>query len=852
MYEKYERRMMRLRHILTKYGRVIVSVVGVILLLLVLWFGVGFPLRRVTCDDIIYGEKPAPSAEYTAGRVEYEYRSENGEWSKEIPHTVGQYEVRGKLTTPFGIRYGLGDDSFTIDKAELTVRAPDVEIYGTLDWGALDGVLPEVKGLQQGDSVVDCSYVLVEEDVYIVDTLTIVHADGTSAENCYRFQTEPGRFIDIRLPLSILPESKQEVYSGDPDKTLRCEGYTIIEGKLLEGHTGHFSSSTVVQGVGSEIIEGIFTVTDTENKDVSFMYRIEILRATLALSPRTIVIQSDSATKFYDGTALVAHSGKIVSGELASGKDVLEIRYSGSQTAPGVSENTCVGTISQDGRDVTWAYDIVYRFGTLRVIAGQEGKNSNGSMAISRKPFSDSHRGEGSDKTILFEFRGEGSSTYYLRQKTYMNYDGTSWSNPEIRYEPEGSQLFGKALRDRGEPQSRVEVRNLILAERVIPYFMAGNSESGDGIDYDYACTVYSPESYDNLPISQETWEKDYSAYVHQNYLQISPELKNVMLTYLESMGCTRENMNVENDPLAALSKIAYAICCAGTYDMDFPEVPEGNDIVSFFIQTSGRGICQHFASAGVMACRAIGIPARYVIGFAEQANGREWVRVGTIGHAWVEAYVDGSGWIPLEVTGSTDSGFGLNVGIVEGEKNGGSKGEEKQGILVGVENYSKEYDGQGVGSFEPAAYISKGSLKPGHRLEYKLDPVDKTDPEVGVMNVYFSELRVVDATGKDVSDEYLIFNQPGTVEIHPRVIVLGTGTKEADPDAGSISEQQWCILEGSLVNGHSISVQMSSVQDGEGMTYNRIDSVKIVNEHGVSMMSYYVVKIIEGTLEIR
>jgi transglutaminase-like putative cysteine protease len=54
------------------------------------------------------------------------------------------------------------------------------------------------------------------------------------------------------------------------------------------------------------------------------------------------------------------------------------------------------------------------------------------------------------------------------------------------------------------------------------------------------------------------------------------------------------------------------------------------------------------------MLFRALGIPARYTVGFFAEAKSGESVDVtAQNAHAWVEVYVDNIGWVYVEVTGS-------------------------------------------------------------------------------------------------------------------------------------------------------------------------------------------------------
>lgn len=105
---------------------------------------------------------------------------------------------------------------------------------------------------------------------------------------------------------------------------------------------------------------------------------------------------------------------------------------------------------------------------------------------------------------------------------------------------------------------------------------------------------------------------------------------------------------------------------------------PRDEDFINYFLTQNRKGYCAHFASAATLIFREMGIPARYVEGYAfglEAALASEVNRMkqysdyyqgySSIGesavldvevtdamaHAWVEVYIDGFGWKVVEVT---------------------------------------------------------------------------------------------------------------------------------------------------------------------------------------------------------
>ena len=102
-------------------------------------------------------------------------------------------------------------------------------------------------------------------------------------------------------------------------------------------------------------------------------------------------------------------------------------------------------------------------------------------------------------------------------------------------------------------------------------------------------------------------------------------------------------------------------------------------DYITYFLLDNKKGYCSHFASAGTMLLRQMGIPARYVEGYAfsyynimenaelvEDAEYSDYydgyAPIGetalveleipdAYAHAWVEIYVDGKGWVVVDPT---------------------------------------------------------------------------------------------------------------------------------------------------------------------------------------------------------
>jgi transglutaminase-like putative cysteine protease len=87
-------------------------------------------------------------------------------------------------------------------------------------------------------------------------------------------------------------------------------------------------------------------------------------------------------------------------------------------------------------------------------------------------------------------------------------------------------------------------------------------------------------------------------------------------------------------------------------YSLDVPPPKKSENLVNYFLFTAKKGDCSHFASAFVILCRSLGIPARCVGGFApgvrNYMTGNMEVHA-VQAHAWAEIYVPNFGWVPFD-----------------------------------------------------------------------------------------------------------------------------------------------------------------------------------------------------------
>lgn len=173
-------------------------------------------------------------------------------------------------------------------------------------------------------------------------------------------------------------------------------------------------------------------------------------------------------------------------------------------------------------------------------------------------------------------------------------------------------------------------------------------------------------------------YEESYRNYVKEYYTKMPSE-------GLERLKQDFGSENEEISDLDTSGKLTYVEDYLGNnteYSLTPGRLPEGKDYIEYFLYENKKGYCAHYASAAVMMLRAMGVPARYVEGYAVgpsdvirntvtstmeeiPANQVNEPRINVTvsvrdynAHAWVEIYIDHIGWIPFDPTPGSSLGY--------------------------------------------------------------------------------------------------------------------------------------------------------------------------------------------------
>ena len=131
--------------------------------------------------------------------------------------------------------------------------------------------------------------------------------------------------------------------------------------------------------------------------------------------------------------------------------------------------------------------------------------------------------------------------------------------------------------------------------------------------------------------------------FTNKDYYKISERMAQLALDITK---------DCKNDYEKAQAIVNYFATNGFTYDMDY--IPP-DESIDYFMFESKTGSCTSYATAMVLMARYVGVPARYVEGFAafekDTNDDSVFVVKDTNAHAFVECYIPAVGWMSFDPT---------------------------------------------------------------------------------------------------------------------------------------------------------------------------------------------------------
>jgi hypothetical protein len=141
---------------------------------------------------------------------------------------------------------------------------------------------------------------------------------------------------------------------------------------------------------------------------------------------------------------------------------------------------------------------------------------------------------------------------------------------------------------------------------------------------------------------------EEYPDFISQRYLQMPSNFSPRIVELAKQIAGEEET---SYDKAMAITQYLRRTI---TYSVTVPDPPRNREPLEWFLFDLRSGFCNYYASAEVMMLRALGIPARLVVGYAEGTWDPEqatYIVLGKDSHAWPEVYFPKLGWIAFEPT---------------------------------------------------------------------------------------------------------------------------------------------------------------------------------------------------------
>ncbi len=273
---------------------------------------------------------------------------------------------------------------------------------------------------------------------------------------------------------------------------------------------------------------------------------------------------------------------------------------------------------------------------------------------------------------LIVRYTPYSADAVYLKCFTGMMYTGDRWTPAEESGSDDGRMEVGvksrkEAYEENPEKQGRgvFEVQNVRAddAYEYRPYYTDYEDVKNIGNLYTY---VYYPAG----------GAFDLQGEVNEMYLYVPDSCSEAVSQVCEEAGFDGSSREIAGQIISYFQE-NYSYTLRPGYYFGNP------DYISHFLLENKKGYCAHFASAGTMLFRQMGIPARYVEGYAfsyfnviedgELVEGAlysdyydgyapmgetaliELEVPDACAHAWVEIYIEDLGWVVVDPTPASE-----------------------------------------------------------------------------------------------------------------------------------------------------------------------------------------------------
>ncbi len=247
----------------------------------------------------------------------------------------------------------------------------------------------------------------------------------------------------------------------------------------------------------------------------------------------------------------------------------------------------------------------------------------------------------------------------YLRAETFMQYDSGTWKNPNNPLGPDLAELNTAALAIETIEKPKqfawtvkplIPMRAVPAPAEVISFESSAISQLPDGT----LSFQGGPQTVEISGKSEEP-ESSHPKQAKQGLPAGLAMLKSAISITPKVRALAEEITKKAKTDGDKADRLMLEIGKRAKYNIKAEATPSGTDAVEYFLFDQKEGYCDLFATSMVMMARAVGLPARYVVGYLpspQRYNGAGgYVVSETDYHAWAELFFEGEGWVIYDAT---------------------------------------------------------------------------------------------------------------------------------------------------------------------------------------------------------
>ena len=179
----------------------------------------------------------------------------------------------------------------------------------------------------------------------------------------------------------------------------------------------------------------------------------------------------------------------------------------------------------------------------------------------------------------------------------------------------------------------------------------------------------------------------------------------------------------------------------------------------------------------------------------------------------------------------------------------------EKAKDVIRIKPYDikQTYTGLPITCDNTQFWVSEGKefLPEGYKIYLT---IEGSCTEVGTGRSWIPEhsVRILDAAGNDITDEYDLILLEGIITVTPIRIRVTAGSSSKDYDGTPLELDEVRVSFGSLLEGHWIEADLNGFIVSPGSVENEIVSIRIFDQYANDVTKCYDITLRNGTLTVR